>query len=276
MTIDGELVALSVRLGTSLGEATRIPWGDANATWRLRLGDGRDVIGRRFAQGEADHAGSVAAIMTLAVAAGIPVPDVRLVEIDGVPWLITDHVRGSVGAAWLDTPARARSLAAAMGSLRQRLFEIDPSAVAGVMRTNDIDRSVLDAAAGQALEAAESTLSERRARRVFVHGDFAPINVILDGDGDVHALLDFEHARLGDPLEDAAWWCWVVRHHHPDAWRAAWPTFCTAAGVDQVEDGPTMHALMLRELGRRAAAATGVQVRDRWLAHLDEAAAWRH
>ena len=213
--------------------------------------------------------------MTVAAGAGIPVPNSRIIEIDGTPWLITSHVDGAVGAAWLDTGARARTLAAAMARLRRQLIEIDRSAATRPATIRVVDRPPRNSAAGAALEIAESVLSQRRPETVFVHGDFAPINVIVDGDGDVSALLDFEHAHLGDPLEDVAWWCWVVRHHHPDAWRAAWPTFCAVAGVDPVEDGETIHALVVVQLARRAAAAKEVDRRDRWLARAAEAAAWR-
>lgn len=42
------------------------------------------------------------------------------------------------------------------------------------------------------------------ARTVLVHADFKPGNILLDGDR-VSALLDWELAHLGDPLEDLGW-----------------------------------------------------------------------
>nr|WP_245992936.1 phosphotransferase family protein [Prauserella muralis] len=42
------------------------------------------------------------------------------------------------------------------------------------------------------------------SRTVLVHGDFKPGNVLLE-DGRVTALLDWELAHLGDPLEDLGW-----------------------------------------------------------------------
>ncbi len=213
--------------------------------------------------------------MTAAAGAGIPVPDPRIIEIEGTPWLITSHVDGAVGAAWLDTGARARTLAGSMASVRRQLLEIDQSTAMRPATIRAVDRPPRNSPAGDALEIAESVLSQRRPGTAFVHGDFAPINVIVDGNGDVSALLDFEHAHLGDPLEDVAWWSWVVRHHHPDAWRAAWPTFCAVASVDPVEDGETIHALVVLQLARRAAAAKDVDRRDRWLARAAEAAVWR-
>lgn len=44
----------------------------------------------------------------------------------------------------------------------------------------------------------------RSERTVLVHADFKPGNVLVR-DGDVTALLDWELAHLGDPLEDLGW-----------------------------------------------------------------------
>jgi aminoglycoside phosphotransferase (APT) family kinase protein len=41
-------------------------------------------------------------------------------------------------------------------------------------------------------------------RTVLVHGDFKPGNALIDGDR-ITALLDWETAHLGDPLEDLGW-----------------------------------------------------------------------
>lgn len=53
--------------------------------------------------------------------------------------------------------------------------------------------------------------------QVLVHGDHGPNNVLLDGATfQVTAVLDWEFAHLGDPLEDLAWCEWTVRMHHPN------------------------------------------------------------
>lgn len=52
--------------------------------------------------------------------------------------------------------------------------------------------------------------------RVLVHGDYDPNNVLLDPVGfHVTAVLDWEFAHLGDPVEDLAWCEWIIRMHHP-------------------------------------------------------------
>jgi aminoglycoside phosphotransferase (APT) family kinase protein len=47
-----------------------------------------------------------------------------------------------------------------------------------------------------------------------VHGDYRTGNFLYDANGDIHAILDWEMAHLGDPLEDLAWginpvWMWA-------------------------------------------------------------------
>lgn len=46
-----------------------------------------------------------------------------------------------------------------------------------------------------------------------VHGDFRTGNFLYDAAGEIHGILDWEMAHLGDPLEDLGWglnrvWCW--------------------------------------------------------------------
>jgi aminoglycoside phosphotransferase (APT) family kinase protein len=49
-----------------------------------------------------------------------------------------------------------------------------------------------------------------------VHGDYGPNNMLFDPETfEVAAVLDWEWARVGDPIEDLAWCEWIVRMHHP-------------------------------------------------------------
>jgi aminoglycoside phosphotransferase (APT) family kinase protein len=67
-------------------------------------------------------------------------------------------------------------------------------------------------------------LRARPAREVvLVHGDFKPGNALLRGDG-IAAMLDWETAHLGDPLEDLGWVTNQVRareHQIPGVWERA-------------------------------------------------------
>ena len=66
-------------------------------------------------------------------------------------------------------------------------------------------------------------LPEPPERQVLVHGDFRPANVLIH-DGRVEALLDWELARLGDPLDDLGWYTTPLyrqEHFIPGAWDPA-------------------------------------------------------
>jgi hypothetical protein len=52
---------------------------------------------------------------------------------------------------------------------------------------------------------------------VLAHGDFGPNNLLFDLRApEVVAVLDWEWAHVGRPIEDLAWCEWIVRMHHPD------------------------------------------------------------
>jgi aminoglycoside phosphotransferase (APT) family kinase protein len=73
------------------------------------------------------------------------------------------------------------------------------------------------------IEAARTWLEEHAPpspRTVLVHSDFKPGNLLLAGD-EVTALLDWELAHLGDPLEDLGWVTQPLRareHLIPGSW----------------------------------------------------------
>jgi tRNA A-37 threonylcarbamoyl transferase component Bud32 len=60
-------------------------------------------------------------------------------------------------------------------------------------------------------------LSKKVPGGTFVHGDFGPNNLLLDPETfEVTAVVDWEFAHYGEPVEDLAWCEWIVRMHHPD------------------------------------------------------------
>jgi aminoglycoside phosphotransferase len=64
--------------------------------------------------------------------------------------------------------------------------------------------------------AVPTALSTGQAGAVIVHGDFGPNNVLLDTTAQrVTAVLDWEWAHAGDPVEDLAWCEFIIRLHHP-------------------------------------------------------------
>lgn len=284
------VAAVAKALGSPLVGTHPVGWGDAAATVRLELADGRSVAARRGSGPEAAVAlERIAQVMRGLAAAGLPVPHATAIQVAGTVHLVTPWVDGLTGAAWLDDPDRAIHLAEVMGGLVRRLGSVDPSIVspdaepAGSralarqsMARLDRVRAEMDEVTGRAIESAITWLGAAdRWRPVVVHGDFAPVNVIVGPDGDLRALLDFEHVRLGSPSADVAWWGWVVRHHHPAAFHAAWPTFRAAAGVPvDVHADLELRASILVRLVEAVAAADDLTSRARWARRLDEAATW--
>jgi aminoglycoside phosphotransferase (APT) family kinase protein len=66
-------------------------------------------------------------------------------------------------------------------------------------------------------------LPEPPKRHALVHGDFRPANVLLH-QGRIEALLDWELARLGDPLDDLGWYTTPLyrsEHFIPGVWEPA-------------------------------------------------------
>ncbi|GID93686.1 hypothetical protein Adi01nite_30980 [Amorphoplanes digitatis] len=52
---------------------------------------------------------------------------------------------------------------------------------------------------------------------VVVHGDYGPNNMLFDPVSfGAAAVLDWEWAHPGEPVEDLAWCEWIIRMHHPD------------------------------------------------------------
>ena len=99
---------------------------------------------------------------------------------------------------------------------------------------------------------------------VVVHGDFGPQNALVDG-SQLSALLDWEFAHLGRPVEDLAWAEWIVRMHHPDH-RGELPELFAAA---QLEPGWTdRHAVMVDR-------CTDLMLRAEGADQGDDAALWR-
>ena len=227
-----------------------IPGGASRETWLAQVGDRRWVL-RRDPEGsvslvpiEQEHA-----LISLALTAGVPVPrpvafepaDGRL----GTASMLMDFVEGtSVAPRVLRKPefetARTR-LTAQLADALARIHSIDIDDLEGVLPSAGADPALaqidewerqLDEI-GEPLAAVELGLRWLRANapapaepRV-VHGDFRLGNFIVDEDG-LAAVIDWELAHLGDPIEDIGWLC--IR-----SWRFGNDDL-PVAGVGQLDD----------------------------------------
>ncbi|MTD14832.1 phosphotransferase [Nakamurella sp. YIM 132087] len=160
---------------------------------------------------------------------GLPTPTARWLDTTGEPFgrpgLIMGRLPGRCDYRVLRDPARPtaekRELAAAFCDLLAAVHGVDHRAL-GLDRTlpdpgpaaarAELDRWTAVLRQDQLepwpeLDYAAAVLAEKApecAARVLVHADFKPGNILVDA-GRVSALLDWELAHLGDPLEDLGW-----------------------------------------------------------------------
>ncbi len=171
-----------------------------------------------------------AALIRLAEEAGVPVPHVHFASEDaswvGGPFFISDRVGGET------VPRRVlRQVAAdgtgeriveSLGRAFAALHQIPPERAPAALG-RPVDQTPSEAALARLAEQLELLLQpspvfdlglrwlarnppDPPRRLAVVHGDVRNGNIIVDHDG-LAAVLDWEVAKVGDPMEDLAWPC---------------------------------------------------------------------
>lgn len=223
---------------------TRLSGGASRDTWSFELvaphgspGSARPLIVQRMRRGALPVAGGMAGEATLVQAAGVagvPVPDVVAGSDDpailGSPFVVTERLAGETLAPRLLRDERWAAVrpklvgqsAAALAAIHR----IDTDGVTHLRKDDPVRqlRMLLDGldVARPAFELALRWLEDRRPDPVearVVHGDFRLGNLLVDEHG-LRAVLDWELAHLGDPLEDLGWFCvraWRFGHRPPVA-----------------------------------------------------------
>jgi len=153
--------------------------------------------------------------------------DVLLVDrVEGTTWFHAPRDPGEaesvakdfVGhlASWHAVPARQLELPS-FGPIRS-IGEHQRDQVAAIRSVFEAhDRSQpLDALARLILDILESRLPDDDGEPVLVQGDTGPGNFLYRG-GKVTAVVDWELAHVGDPMDDIAWLSWrATQHGFPD------------------------------------------------------------
>ena len=164
-----------------------------------------------------------AALLGLAAKAAIPVPTVRatLAPEDGLGvGVIMDRLDGETLGARIARDARfgdvRPALAAQCGHILAALHRIDSASAPFLVEHGPSAQLALYRAIYEsfdhpqpALELAfrwAATHAPVSAPTAVVHGDFRNGNFIVGADG-IRAVLDWEIAHLGDPMEDLGWLC---------------------------------------------------------------------
>jgi aminoglycoside phosphotransferase (APT) family kinase protein len=228
----------------------RLSGGASRETWAFDAG-GRPLILQRARPGGVTGSAMATEVELLraARAVGVPVPAVVLFggEVDGDSldtgplgrsWIVVERIEGETIPRRIlrdEEFASARPLLAGQcGRALAAVHSIDPGRVPGLDAADQLERfrELLHAMSEPhpAFELGLRWLERYRPpARVdtVIHGDFRNGNLVVGSDG-LRAVLDWELAHLGDPLEDLGWLC--VR-----AWRFGAPAHVGGFGdVDEL------------------------------------------
>lgn len=177
------------------------------------------------------------------LATRLPLPQV--VDVDRTDLTLTLRaVKGEHGQDLIDA-GHAKEVLRILGVLHLRLRAIDPAVVPTLDGTGN----------------------------AIVHGDFGPQNVLINH-GELTALLDWEFAHRGHPVDDLAWAEWIVRMHHPSS-RDAIPELLGAAHLDA--DWTSRHTAMVARchaLVRRAERSGPAEAAELWRKRLRLTESW--
>ena len=206
-------------LGGQVVDLRRLSGGASRETWSfdLRRPDGTvaPLILRRDPPGAVRGGmGMEAALFAAAADAGVPVPRVEASSDD---FLVMERLEGETIPRKILRNAEHAGvrplLAQQCGAILARLHTIPAADVPGLQRGDQLQsfRAVYDSLnqPRASFELAFRFLEETRPEptgEVVVHGDFRNGNLLIGPEG-VRAVLDWELAHLGDPLEDLGWLC---------------------------------------------------------------------
>jgi aminoglycoside phosphotransferase (APT) family kinase protein len=216
---------------------TRLSGGASRETWAFDLVDGglrRALILQRWRPGREGSGRGIgmdveAGVLRAAATAGVPVPEVVAADdgtVLGSAGMVVTRLEGETIARKLlrdDEWAGARErLGAQVGAAMAAVHRIPTDAAPGLASSDQVAeyRDLLDLL-GEPHPAFELGLRWLEDNRPpanepgVVHGDLRLGNLLVAPDG-LRAVLDWELAHLGDPMEDLGWFC--VR-----AWRFGSP-----------------------------------------------------
>ncbi len=210
-----------------------IAGGRSNLTYQVRDADDRTTVLRQpplshvlpTAHDMVREYRILSALWPLGVPVARPLALCEDPSVNERPFYVMEFVEGAIvrdraqAEATFDVTTRARigvNLAAALA----RLHEVDPErAGLGDLARHDgyVERQIRRWRAqyeqmrveGDAGDGTVEAVADRLARSIprqqrvaVVHGDYRLDNTVLDEDGDVRAILDWEICTLGDPLAD--------------------------------------------------------------------------
>lgn len=216
-----------------LGAVARLSGGASQETWLFDVVTAdciHDLVLRRSASGFPEGIGAAvsmemeAQVIRSAGAAGVAVPEIVYVlrQDDQLGHgFVSRFIPGeSLGGRICRDPRLASARAVFLeqsASYLAMIHSVDPLPLEGLpLATPKSELERVSAAYGElqqprpvfaiAIAWLRKHMIEPPKRRVLVHGDYRNGNMIVGPEG-VRAVLDWEAAHLGDPVEDIAWFC---------------------------------------------------------------------
>ena len=201
-------------------DVVRLTGGASRDTFRF-VADGRPLILQRQRSGDVRDMGIEALVVRAVGVAGAPVAHLLASSSDpsalGSAFMIMTAVEGESIARKIlrdEQFAHAREvLPAQLGAALAQVHAVRTDGLTALPMLDQVNqyREVLDQL-GQPHPTFELALKWLEANRppwrppALVHGDFRMGNLIVGEEG-LRAVLDWELAHLGDPLEDLGWLC---------------------------------------------------------------------
>jgi aminoglycoside phosphotransferase (APT) family kinase protein len=224
---DEVAAALGQALGGSVSDLKRLSGGASRITSSFDLEADDGSIRQLILQEERGHGlvpGSRVPIEAMLLRAaddlGVPVPHVVVAGAEGgldPGWLVVERIDGeTIPRKLLRDPqwaAARNALTAQCGSALAAIHRIDPDSIPGMPRRDPLGDPLrfLDGLGEvrPCLELGVRWLNVNRPAsngQVTVHGDFRMGNLLVGPRG-LCAVLDWELAHAGDPVEDIGWLC---------------------------------------------------------------------
>jgi aminoglycoside phosphotransferase (APT) family kinase protein len=217
--------------GADVKVVRRLSGGASRETFELAVGGGAEADDPRCVLQRLRPGGTVgsksmeteAHLVRDAHGRGVPSPEVLWASDDpahiGAPFMVSRWVDGETIARRIlrddEFAVARRNVVAQSARALARIHEVPVGAVPELTRTGDpLDelREMFDAL-GEPHPAFELGFRWLEANRPagghderVVHGDFRLGNLMVDADG-LAAVLDWELAHVGDPMEDLGWFC---------------------------------------------------------------------
>jgi aminoglycoside phosphotransferase (APT) family kinase protein len=204
--------------GATITDLERLSGGASRETWRFLADDQARIVQRQRA-GDERNMLIEADVVRVAGAGGVPVPRLLAAERqpDGAAFMVVEAIEGETIARKIqrdDAFAGARQhLVADLGAALASIHSLDPASLPELMHSDQVAyyTNVLDSFGHPhpALELVRNWLIDNApapSPLAVVHGDFRLGNVIVGPQG-LNAVIDWELAHIGDPMEDLGWLC---------------------------------------------------------------------